>query len=58
VLTACVGGAISEEECLDGLQKVGLVDVEVMERVVYEYAQINTFPESEELPAASFLPGQ
>jgi ubiquinone/menaquinone biosynthesis C-methylase UbiE len=50
MFTACVGGAISEEEYLDRLREAGLANVEVMERVVYEYAQINAFLESEELP--------
>jgi ubiquinone/menaquinone biosynthesis C-methylase UbiE len=50
LFTACVGGAISEEEYLQGLREAGLADAEVTERVVYEYAQINAFLETEELP--------
>lgn len=38
--TACVAGAISEEEYLDGLRGAGLEDVEVRERLVYDAAQL------------------
>jgi arsenite methyltransferase len=47
---ACVGGAISEEEYLDGLRQVGLIDVEVRNRFVYEASQIKMFFETEEIP--------
>ncbi|MBN1960726.1 MAG: hypothetical protein JW841_07245 [Deltaproteobacteria bacterium] len=36
----CVSGAISEEEYLAGLQKAGLVDVEVRDRLFYDAPQI------------------
>ena len=38
--SSCVGGAISEEEYVDGLRKAGLVDVEVRERIIYDAKQI------------------
>lgn len=37
---ACVAGAISERDYVAGLERLGLVDVEVTERVVYTAAQI------------------
>jgi SAM-dependent methyltransferase len=37
---ACVAGAISEASYVAGLEKAGLVDVEVAERLVYSAAQI------------------
>ncbi|MBU1568382.1 MAG: arsenite methyltransferase [Proteobacteria bacterium] len=47
---ACVGGAISEEEYLAGLSHVGLTDVNVRNRFVYEASQIKAFFETEEIP--------
>lgn len=47
---ACVGGAISEDEYLTGLRKVGLIDVNVRNRFVYEASQIKAFFETEEIP--------
>lgn len=37
---ACVAGAVSEAEYLAGLREVGMVDVEVRERLVYDAAQL------------------
>ena len=50
LFTACVGGAISEADYLQGLEDAGLIDVEVVERVVYDARRIESFLESEELP--------
>lgn len=47
---ACVGGAISEEEYLAGLNQVGLTDVNVRNRLVYEASQIKAFFETEDIP--------
>ena len=52
VFTACVGGAISEAEYLEGLRAAGLVDVEVTERVVLDTAQIKAVLDSQELPVS------
>jgi SAM-dependent methyltransferase len=41
--SACVGGAISEGEYLDGLREAGLEQVEVKERLVYDAAQVRAF---------------
>jgi arsenite methyltransferase len=38
--SSCVSGAISEEEYLAGLREVGLVDVEVRDRLVYDAEQL------------------
>jgi SAM-dependent methyltransferase len=38
--TACVAGAISEEEYLAGLRSAGLTDVEVRARLVFDVSQI------------------
>jgi len=37
---SCVGGAISEEEYLDGLRAAGLEDVEVRDRLIYDAGQL------------------
>jgi SAM-dependent methyltransferase len=44
---ACVAGAVSEDEYLDGLRRAGLTDVEVTERFVYDTAQIQALVASE-----------
>ncbi len=44
---SCVAGAISEEAYLDGLRQVGLTDVEVSERIVYEAGQLEGLIKSE-----------
>jgi SAM-dependent methyltransferase len=45
--SACVAGAISEAEYVDGLRRAGLEDVEVRERLVYDACQIADLIESE-----------
>jgi arsenite methyltransferase len=45
--SACVAGAISEPEYVQGLRDAGLVDVEVQERLVYESEQIRAIVESD-----------
>ena len=47
---SCIAGAVSEAEYLAGLRAAGLVDVEVIERIVYDSAQLEAFVTSE-LPA-------
>ncbi len=49
--SACVAGAISEAEYLQGLRNAGLDAVEVTERLVYDETQLAAFIESE-LPEA------
>lgn len=49
---ACISGAISEGEYLDGLEKAGLESVEVRERIVYETSQLVDFIQSEVVPGA------
>jgi SAM-dependent methyltransferase len=48
--SACVAGAISEQQYLSGLRKAGLTDVEVGERLVYDNAQLATLVEAELVP--------
>jgi arsenite methyltransferase len=43
----CVAGALSEEAYLDGLRGVGLVDVAVRERIVYDAAQLQGLIDSD-----------
>ena len=45
--SACIAGAISEEEYLEGLRSRGLIDVEVKERLVYEADQIRSMVEAD-----------
>jgi SAM-dependent methyltransferase len=45
----CVGGAISEEEYKAGLQRAGLVDIEIRERIAYDAAQLRGLMESDRL---------
>ncbi len=45
--SACIGGAISEEQYLAGLTIAGLGDLEVTERLVYDEAQIRGMVGSE-----------
>lgn len=47
---SCIAGAVSEAEYLAGLRAAGLVDVEVVHRVVYDGDQLEAFVTSE-LPA-------
>lgn len=48
--SSCIAGAIGEAEYLEGLRRAGLVDVEVLERVVYTGAELEALVASE-LPA-------
>jgi SAM-dependent methyltransferase len=50
--SSCLAGAIPEEKYLQGLRDAGLVDVQVIDRLVYEQAQIEAFISSELQPAA------
>lgn len=45
--SACVAGAISEEEYVQGLRDAGLTDVQVTGRLVYDSEQIQAFVTSE-----------
>jgi arsenite methyltransferase len=45
--SSCVSGAISEEEYLAGLREVGLVDVEVRDRLVYDAGQLESLAASD-----------
>jgi SAM-dependent methyltransferase len=50
---SCVGGAISEREYLAGLERAGLSEVAVRDRLIYDAARLESFVESEitEAPA-------
>ncbi|MFH1532967.1 MAG: arsenite methyltransferase [Pseudomonadota bacterium] len=43
LIGSCVGGAIPEEDYAAGLRAAGLEDVEVVERMIYDQAQIAAF---------------
>lgn len=43
--SSCITGAISEEEYLDGLEAVGLVDVKVLDRLMYDASLIEGYAE-------------
>jgi arsenite methyltransferase len=45
--SSCVAGAISEKDYIAGLKEVGLVDVEVLGRLVYDRQQLEGFIGSE-----------
>ncbi len=47
--SACVAGAISEEEYVEGLRAAGLQEVEVAERLVYDASQLKAIL-SEDIP--------
>jgi arsenite methyltransferase len=47
IYSACVGGAISEEDYLAGLREAGLNNVEVRNRFVYDASQIKAFYKTE-----------
>ena len=47
---SCIAGAISEEEYLAGLQNAGLIDVQVVDRLVYEPEQIRHFFHTDDVP--------
>jgi SAM-dependent methyltransferase len=48
--SACVAGAISEDAYVSGLAAAGLSDVQVIERLVYDRAQIRGFIDLDEVP--------
>ena len=50
---SCVAGAISEEAYLAGLRAAGLQDVEVIDRIVYDTPQLDSFIQSD-FPAEAF----
>ncbi len=50
LFTACVGGAIDEEEYIQGLRDAGLTDVEVTERLHFSASQISGFLDGQALP--------
>lgn len=41
--SSCIAGAISEEEYLAGLQEAGMVEVKVLDRLVYDAGQIEGY---------------
>lgn len=45
--SSCVSGAISEKDYIKGLEAAGLIDVQVLNRLVYDDAQLAAFVESE-----------
>jgi SAM-dependent methyltransferase len=45
--SACVAGAVSEEEYVAGLRRAGLADVEVVDRLVYEKEALRAIAEEE-----------
>ncbi len=47
---ACVAGAISEEEYLDGLREAGLEKAEVRARILYDASQLRSFLHCECVP--------
>ena len=52
--SACISGAISEEEYLSGLRKVGLEKVKVSERKIYQADELESFIKSSD--SLSFFP--
>lgn len=48
--STCIAGAISEEDYVAGLERAGLVDVEVVERVVYEAGHLRAFRDRDRHP--------
>lgn len=48
--SACVAGAVSEDEYIAGLRESGLDDVKVQERLVYQKDQIKSFIQTDEIP--------
>lgn len=45
--SSCLSGAISEEKYLEGLKAAGLIDIQVIERLVYDTSQLEAFISSE-----------
>jgi SAM-dependent methyltransferase len=54
--SACVAGAIGEQEYVNGLRDAGLEDVEVGERLVYDDVQLATLVEAELVPGQGANP--
>ncbi len=50
---SCIGGAISEDDYVRGLEEAGLSDVRVEERLQYESAQVESLIESERIEPSS-----
>jgi arsenite methyltransferase len=44
--SSCIAGAISEEEYLEGLWEAGIVDVKVLDRLIYDAGQIEGYAEA------------
>ena len=55
--SACVAGAISEHDYLQGLRSAGLEDVEVTERIVYEASQLRAIL-AEDIPGLDISAAQ
>jgi len=55
--SSCLAGAISEAEYLAGLERAGLVEVEVRERLVYDASQLAELACSEGLSCGEKAPG-
>jgi SAM-dependent methyltransferase len=53
--SSCVAGAVSEEAYLQGLRDAGMVDVAVVDRLVYERSQLSAFIASELEPSSAEL---
>lgn len=43
--SSCIAGAISEEDYLEGLRKAGMADLQVLDRLVYDAGQIESYAE-------------
>jgi arsenite methyltransferase len=56
--TSCIAGAINERDYLAGLEKAGLEQVAVTERLVYDEDQLKAFARSEELPGVDLTEAQ
>uniref|UniRef100_UPI00261C9D60 methyltransferase domain-containing protein n=1 Tax=uncultured Chloroflexus sp. TaxID=214040 RepID=UPI00261C9D60 len=51
--SSCLAGAVSAQAYLEGLQQVGLVDVEITDHIIYDAAQIATLIGSKSLEGES-----
>jgi len=54
--SACISGAVSEDDYLQGLRDAGLTDIEVTDRLVYDADQMRALADSGELPLPDCLP--
>ena len=52
---SCIAGAIEEEKYIEGLNKAGLEEVKITERIYYDKTQLKEFLKSEE-PSSIKLP--